>query len=113
MTMTASPIQSSVSVDASPWWRYGHVWLLIGLLAFAIAACVGLAYAALKIGQTDTVYADPRQPQDGSALKVTRPNMLPAQEASHHATTGGIGAPSLVKPENKSGAGGAYAPVDD
>jgi hypothetical protein len=105
MTMIASQLQPSAAVDANPWWRYGHVWLLIGLLTFAVAASCGLLYAALRISQTDRIYADPIHQRNDAPAKVTQPNMLPAEEASHHAATGGAGAPSLVKP--------APAPVDD
>jgi hypothetical protein len=114
MTMTTpTPIQPSAPGHPSPWWRYGHVWLLLGLLTFAICASLGLLYAAIKISRSDAVYSDPRHPQDGSAPKVTQPNMLPAEEASHHAVTDGVGAPSLVKPAPKQGNGSAYAPADD
>jgi hypothetical protein len=105
-----------VSKPSGPWWRYGHVWLLLGLLTFAIAASLGLLYAAIQISKTDTLYSDPLHPQDGSPPRVTQPNMLPAEEASHHAATGGIGAPDLIiKPASAPGHGEAspYAPADD
>jgi hypothetical protein len=108
--------------DAHPWWRYGHVWLVLGLLTFAVAASCGLLYAALWISRTDTIYSDPLHPQHGSAPKVTQPNMLPAEEGRNFAVTGGIGAPGLkasaaapAMPAAKAnhGEGSPYAPVDD
>ena len=107
--------QQFVPNPSSPWWRYGHVWLLLGLLSFAIAASCGLLYAAVQINKTDRIYSDPLHPQDGSAPKVTQSRMLPAEEARNHATTGGVGAPALVKPASAPGRDGAssYAPVDD
>jgi hypothetical protein len=105
----------SASQPSNPWWHYGHVWLILGLLAFAVSASFGLLYAAIKIGETDTVYSDPLHPQDGSPPKITQPNMLPAEEARNHAATGGIGAPHLAKPAPalKHGEGSPYAPADD
>jgi hypothetical protein len=116
MTSTTASIQPSAPQHSSPWWRYGHVWLLLGLLTFAICASLGLVYVALNTvhkSHPEVVYSDPRHPQDGSPPKVTQPNMLPAEEASHHAVTNGVGAPSLAKPAPKQGNGSAYAPADD
>ena len=107
-----SQIQSSALKHSVPWWRYGHVWLLLGLLGFAVAASLGLLYAAISASRTDGLYSDPLHPQDGSAPKVTQAHMLPAEEASRHAATGGIGAPSLIRSAPHSGTS-PNAPVDD
>jgi len=105
-------IQSSAPEHSGPWWHYGHVWLLLGLLAFAIVASFGLLYAAIKAGETDTVYSDPLHPQDGSPPKITQPEMLPAEEARNHAATGGVGAPDLSPtPQQKQNS--SNEPADD
>ncbi|MDR2990385.1 MAG: hypothetical protein LBU72_00375 [Burkholderiaceae bacterium] len=103
--------------DVHPWWRYGHVWLVLGLLTFAICASLGLVYAAVKIMKTDSVYSDPLHPQDGSPPRVTQANMLPAEEGRNFAATGGVGAPdlkaSVPAPAANRGEGSPYAPADD
>ena len=106
--------QTSASVPlGSPWWRYKHVWLIIGLLTFAVAASFGLLYASIVIMRSDPVYSDPLHPQDGSAPKVTQANMLPAEEARNHAATGGVGAPDLLKPAPKTQPDTNHEPLDD
>jgi len=105
-------IEQSSPEYSGQWWRYGHVWLLIGLVAFAVTASFTLLHFALSINRIDTVYTDPLHPQDGSVSKVERPHLLPAEEARNHAATGGAGAPDLKSaPRNKQGAGNE--PVDD
>jgi hypothetical protein len=108
-------IQQRMREDINPWWHYGHVWLVLGLLTFAIAASLGLVYASVKIMETDSVYSDPLHPQDGSAPRVTDPRMLPAEQARNFAATGGIGAPALKAsaPEPNRREGSPYDPVDD
>ena len=94
MTAQSRPVPER----SAAWWHYPYVWLILGLLAFAVAASFGLLYASIRISRVDALYNDPRFPQDGSPARVTQPALLPAEEARNHAATGGVGARSLIKP---------------
>jgi|GEM_PF-2201122 len=101
---------------SAAWWHYPYVWMIIGLLMFAVTASFGLLYEAIKISRTDQLYNDPRFPQDGS-VHVTHPALLPAEEARNHAATGGIGASSLkpapTSQDKPNSAPDSRAPADD
>jgi hypothetical protein len=114
MIMTPQ-IRQHTREDTNPWWCYGHVWLILGLLTFAVAASLGLVYASVKIMESDSTYSDPLHPQDGSAPRVFDPRMLPAEQGRNFAATGGIGAPALQAstPAPSRHEGSPYDPVDD
>jgi uncharacterized protein len=84
--------------DSLPWWRYGHVWLIIsGPLAVVVAACV-TGWIALR-------YADPVLAEDyyRQGIEINRTlardaSMAPALQARNHAQTGGA-APLAVAPK--------------
>ncbi|MDR0478272.1 MAG: hypothetical protein LBH31_00390 [Burkholderiaceae bacterium] len=112
--MTVQSRFSVVEQRSAAWWHYPHVWLVIGLLMFAIIASFGLLYAAIRISYVDTLYDDPHFPQDGS-VHVTQPNLLPAEEARNNAATGGVGAKSLeaAPASHNHHQSSSYAPADD
>jgi hypothetical protein len=101
---------------SAAWWHYPYVWMILGLLMFAVVASFGLLYAAIKISQTDTLYIVPRFPQDG-VVHVTQPALLPAEEARNHAATGGVGAGSLkpapASPSQPKSGADSRSPADD
>jgi len=78
---------SNPSPSSTPWWRYGHVWLLIaGPAAVVVAGFVTLVIAVRG--------ADPLVASDyyrrGLALSRQAPGqraLLPAQEGRNHAAT--------------------------
>lgn len=76
------------SVSSTPWWRYGHVWLVIsGPLAVVLA---GFATLWLALRTPDPVVADDYY-RRGIALsqKKSLPaeGLAPAQQARNHAAT--------------------------
>lgn len=72
-------------VPAQPWWRFGHVWLIIaGPLIVVIAGFVTLW---LAIRTPDPVITlDDRRP--GQALQADPASAAPAMQARNHAQTG-------------------------
>ena len=71
-----------------PWWRYGHVWLVIsGPLLVVIAAFV-TAFIALR--NPDPVIAEDYYRQGleiNQTLKDPTRSLAPAQQARNHAAT--------------------------
>ena len=63
---------------APPWWKFGHVWLLIAGPVLVIIAGVVTAWLALSA-------PDPVLARDDA-----RPSETPAQFARNHAQTGGV-----------------------
>ena len=70
-----------------PWWRYGHVWLVISGPAVVVAA--GLVTAWIAVGNPDPVLAqdDARRGQDSSLQRAASKTLLPALQARNHAAT--------------------------
>lgn len=77
---------------SAPWWRYGHVWLLIAGPAAVVLA--GFATLWLAIRTPDPVLADDYYRR---GLEINRslaqpegtrvPALVPAQQARNHAAT--------------------------
>jgi uncharacterized protein len=74
-------------IPCAPWWRHGHVWLLIaGPAAVAIA---GATTVVLAVRNPDPVLA-PDYYRRGVEINKTLardPALLPAQQARNHAAT--------------------------
>ena len=85
----------AVSSPPSPWWKVGHMWLVVaGPLVVVVASFVTL-YLAIRT--PDPVYSDPprraaaaRQAGEGTA----QPALAPAMQARNHAATGVVPTPS-------------------
>lgn len=76
------------AVDSAPWWKYGHVWLIIsGPIAVIIA---GFITAYIAMNGADPVI-DENYYQNGleinEKLRAEKKNMAPAQAARNHAAT--------------------------
>jgi uncharacterized protein len=89
------------SLPASlPWWKFGHVWLVISGPAIVVIAGFVTLYIALTI--PDPVVADDyyRQGIDiNKTLAATDASLAPAVQARNHAATGALPvAPSIPKP---------------
>ena len=75
-------------MSSGPWWKYGHMWMVVGGPAMVIVASFVTIYFA--VSRPDPVYADaPRgssarleQPADG-----TGPALTPAMQARNHAAS--------------------------
>jgi uncharacterized protein len=73
---------NSVCEPATPWWRVGMVWLVIGgPLVVVVAAFVTLALAI--------AHPDPVLPREAKPASAASPSQAPAMEARNHAATGG------------------------
>ena len=83
-TVPAAPMGREISSPESgqPWWRFGIMWLVLGLPAAVV--CTSLVTAGIAWTHIDPVVADraPAQPASASALE-------PAQRARNHAATPG------------------------
>lgn len=83
------PLRESLSATApTPWWRYGHVWLVIaGPVA---AVLVGLAMLAAALSQPDPVVAADyyrRGIEINKTLAAGQRKQLPAMLGRNHAAT--------------------------
>ncbi|MBW8720923.1 MAG: nitrogen fixation protein FixH [Polaromonas sp.] len=78
----------SVSLQAAPWWRHGHVWLVISGPAVVVVA--GLITAFLAIRYPDAVIGgqEPaRTPHAKAPLQPGDRALAPALEGRNHAAT--------------------------
>lgn len=84
-----TPAQLHSPTTSPPWWRFGHVWLVIAGPAIVVVAGFATLWIAIAIpdpvltGDHYSRAASAGQP--GSAL-VPR-NLSPAQQARNHAAT--------------------------
>lgn len=88
----ASPVQ--------PWWRYGHVWLVIAGPAIVIVA--GFITLALALGTPDPLVAEDYYRKGIEINKTLQQQetggkaMLPALQGRNHAATPAQDAPAAV-----------------
>ena len=78
---------SKDNVTSQPWWKHGHVWLLIAGPAAVVVA--GLVTAYIAVAQADPVVAEDyyrRGIEINKQLAKDRA-MLPALQGRNHATT--------------------------
>lgn len=78
--------------QAQPWWKFGHVWLVIAGPAIVVVASFVTLYLAITI--PDPVINTPARRQADQADQVVTPdvdsaaNLAPAMQARNHAATG-------------------------
>lgn len=78
-----------------PWWKFGHMWLVVGGPAVVVVASfITLYLAIMSPNPVIDVRAEAREAQV-AAPDATMPNMAPAMQARNHAATG---APVPAKP---------------
>lgn len=74
--------------NSGPWWKYGHVWLVVSGPLLVIIA--GIITAIIAIDGADPVI-DENYYQNGleinERLRAEKKNMAPAQAARNHAAT--------------------------
>ena len=77
------------ATESRPWWRYGHVWLVIAGPALVVVASFITAYLAI-VGQDPVVDED--YYRKGLAINRTLSDnpasLAPAKDARNHAATG-------------------------
>lgn len=77
---------------SQPWWKFGHVWLVISGPAVVIVAGFVTLYLAVSSPNeivTDEIYQQSIQTTREKGLKAMRSDIAPALQARNHATTGG------------------------
>ncbi|MDO8718997.1 MAG: nitrogen fixation protein FixH [Polaromonas sp.] len=81
-----------------PWWKFGHMWLVVGGPAVVVVASfITLYLAIMSPNPVIDVQAEAQQAQARVAAPVAgpMPNMAPAMQARNHAATG---VPAPAKP---------------
>ncbi len=76
---------------SSPWWRFGHVWLVISGPVLVIFACVVTAYfIAMSPNElvTDANYQQIMEQKRALGDKMLAGSDAPALQARNHAATG-------------------------
>lgn len=71
--------------QALPWWKFGHVWLIVAGPAVVVVASFITLYLAIKI--PDPVLTNELRSQS-SASTDTQQSLAPAMQARNHAATG-------------------------
>lgn len=81
--------QSLAEVSAAPWWRFGHVWLVLAGPAVVVVACCITFYLAAA-GQDPVVDADyyRKGTEINKTLGGSAASLAPAKDARNHAATG-------------------------
>ena len=71
-----------------PWWKYGHVWLVIAGPAVVVAASIATAVIAVR-GADPVVESDyyRRGMEINKALAARERSQLPALQGRNHAST--------------------------
>jgi hypothetical protein len=74
-----------------PWWKFGHMWLVVGGPAVVVVASFATLYLAIMSPNPiiDT-QAEIQQDQVAAPVTTATPNMAPAMQARNHAATGVI-----------------------
>lgn len=87
--------------QSQPWWKFGHVWLVVAGPAIVVVASFVTLYLAITIPDpVDPVY-NIQQQVHGQANQFAPPdmgsaaNLAPATQARNHAATG---VPAPTKP---------------
>ena len=88
------PAESWREPSSGPWWKFGHVWLVVG--GPLLVVCASLITYALAVGHVDPV-VDENYYQKGVRINqqsedhdATSSAHTPAQLARNHAATGGV-----------------------
>ena len=79
-----------------PWWKFGHMWLVVGGPAVVVVASfITLYLAIMSPNPIIDVQAEAREARVAAPVTGPMPNMAPAMQARNHAATG---VPAPVKP---------------
>jgi hypothetical protein len=80
-------MSSNKQLDTQPWWRYGHVWLIISGPAIVVVAAFVTLAIAIRI--PDPLVAEDyyRQGLNINKTLAEQAPMMPALQARNHAAT--------------------------
>lgn len=79
----ASVAPNTSSVPSGPWWKYGHMWLVVGGPLIVVVASFITLYLAVRT--PDPVYAEP--PRAQKTVDDPNPTLTPAMQARNHAAS--------------------------
>lgn len=85
--------------SSGPWWKYGHMWMVVGGPLIVVVASFVTLY--LAVSRPDPVYADApkssgsQQAQSGTAAEAHSPTLTPAMQARNLAASPESGKPLL------------------
>jgi hypothetical protein len=84
-------MQNDSATSTGPWWRFGHVWLVLGGPAVVVAASLVTAYIAAT--RQDPVISEDNyrkgiEINKASGTEVRGTSLAPAVQARNHAATG-------------------------
>lgn len=83
-------MNATQKMSSGPWWKFGHMWIVVGGPALVVLASFVTIY--LAISRPDPVYADapadsgPRVEQPGDASGAGTA-LTPAMQARNHAAS--------------------------
>lgn len=76
----------SSSTVCAPWWKFGHVWLVIAGPVVVVIASLVTYYVAVH--GMDTVMDEPVKVSVPAGTGATQNSLAPAIQARNHAATG-------------------------
>lgn len=83
-----SQIAKKQDAQSGPWWKYGHVWLILSGPAVVVVA--GIATAVIAINGADPVVAEDYYQKGlniNQELRHAQKSLAPAGAARNHTTT--------------------------
>jgi hypothetical protein len=86
--MSSNPAAGTVPSPAAPWWKFGHVWLIIAGPAIVIVA--GFITLWLAVSRPDPVVAEDYYRQGieiNKTLTAPEKSLAPAMKGRNHAAT--------------------------
>lgn len=85
--MNTQDISQAAPAAPAPWWRFGHVWLIISGPAAVVAA--GLVTVWIAIDTADGLVAEDYYRKGLEAGRARAHALAPAVQARNHAATAG------------------------
>lgn len=83
-------MSATQEVSSGPWWKYGHMWMVVGGPSVVVLASMVTIY--LAVTRPDPVYAD--APATQQVQRAGDPStgsaMTPAKDARNHAAAPGL-----------------------
>jgi hypothetical protein len=84
-------MQENTLKSSGPWWKYGHVWLVLGGPAVVVVACFVTAYLAVTRPDplvSEDYYRRGIEINQMLDAKAAAASLAPAGQARNHAATG-------------------------
>lgn len=91
-----SQIAKEADARSGPWWKYGHVWLILSGPAVVVVA--GIVTAVIAINGADPVVSEDYYQKGlniNQELRQVHKSLAPAGAARNHTTTPDVDLPDL------------------